>query len=75
MYLPLAITLTVISLILSVILIIFSYKKQDNEKLSYFPYDLIIRIVAALSFIAAIILYYFAFKWLEFIMKVIRVMM
>ncbi|MBR6071847.1 MAG: hypothetical protein IKP77_03320 [Acholeplasmatales bacterium] len=62
MYLTLAIILTVISFILSIILIIFSYKKQDNEKLSYFPYDLIIRIVAALSFIAAIILYYFALK-------------
>jgi len=58
-----AIILTGISIILSIILIIFSYKKQDNPQLSYFPYDLIIRIIAAISFVAAIILYYFSFKW------------
>ena len=57
-----AIILTVISIILSIILIMFSYKKQDNKELSYFPYDVIIRIVAAITFIVAIILYYFALK-------------
>ena len=57
-----AISLTIISVLLSIILIIFSYKKQDHPELSYFPYDIIIRIVAALSFVAAIIFYYFSFK-------------
>ena len=57
-----AIILTVISILLSIVLIIFSYKKQDNKEISYFPYDFIIRIVAAITFIVAIILYYFALK-------------
>ena len=57
-----AIILTIISIILSIILIIFSYKKQDHPEISYFPYDIIIRIIAAALFIVAIILYYFSFK-------------
>ena len=57
-----AIILTIISILLSIILIIFSYKKQDHTELSYHPYDIIIRILAASIFIVALVLYYFSFK-------------
>ena len=56
-----AIILTVISVLLSVLLIVVYYIKQNHPDFT-FKYTFIIRIIASLIFIGAIILYYFAFK-------------
>ena len=56
-----AIILTVISVLLSGLLIVVYYIKQNHPDFT-FKYTLIIRIIASLLFIGAIILYYFAFK-------------
>ena len=56
-----AIILTVISILLSIILIVVNYIKQNHPDYN-FKYSLIIRILASLLFVGALILYYFAFK-------------
>lgn len=57
----LAIIFQAIAIIITIVLIVFNYLKQDHPNFNL-PYVKLFRIIASILFILAIIFYYFAFN-------------